>query len=167
MWVHTKTHWGPSAYASPGVEIRARRTMPSNFQMQSGAVLRPPCLYRSTLQTEVCFLLWSIYILRQDIAMWPRLTDCDPPASTSHHWTVSASLCLSKVCFESILFTTGRLRISHKIKDSSHYCVLDQMPSGDMSYCFLLSYKKCWTQVSSKYVSTIAHTHKLHVLKWY
>lgn len=88
---------GLSAYASSGVEIRACRTMPSNFQMHSGAVLRPPCLYRSTLPTEVCFLLWSIYILRQDIAMWPRLTDCDPPASTSHHWTVSASLCLSKV----------------------------------------------------------------------
>lgn len=87
----------PSAYASSGVEIRACHTMPSNFQMHSGAVLRPPCLYRSTLPTEVCFLLWSIYILRQDIAMWPRLTDCDPPASTSHHWTVSASLCLSKV----------------------------------------------------------------------
>lgn len=48
----------PPAYALPGVEIRACCTMPRNFQMHSGAVLRLPCLYQSTLPTEGCFLLY-------------------------------------------------------------------------------------------------------------
>lgn len=64
-WLTRQAPRVPPVYAFPGVEIRACCTMPRNFQMHSGAVLRLPCLYQSTLPTEGCFLLYfclRIYI---------------------------------------------------------------------------------------------------------